>query len=400
MIQKITKILFALLILSMISINFSNATIFITEMSTSSASSTITESIVINNDTQLMEFVSAHSLAGSGTNASPYIIESLMFNIPYSKPTGYNQSNLPILTIQNTQKNIIIRNLKFDIGEEVLAMVYLKNISNIQIINNEFNPTHDISSIEIEGGTNILIKDNSFLNTFGIQIDNYTYKLIGSTSSIDISNNYFENNLRGIFFIDQIHILVHDNYFKNCTDAVDNFQSEDYSYSNVYRNIFDSGTSGITFYRYTEGYANIYENHFFNNSETNIVLYVPINGTINNNNFIVNNNGFPLDKDFYIGFNLSLTDLTFDNGTAGNYYSSYQGNDTNNNGIGDQPYFNDKYPLMEPIIFTIESAGKNYNLPFFPPANSSPFEVLPIFLVSLVCLTIVYLFVRKRKINY
>jgi len=120
---------------------------------------------------------------------------------------------------------------------------------------------------------------------------------------------------------------------------------------------------------------------------------------------------------------LSSSDHTvnhFDNGTKGNYYDDYQGNDANWDGVGDSPYtiqethwdeelksdvtvvfFQDNYPLMSPFdidSFRIELpnwAGTIDNLDSDP----GPFPIVPVLIIAVVVIVtgaglLVYL--RKR----
>jgi len=71
----------------------------------------------------------------------------------------------------------------------------------------------------------------------------------------------------------------------------------------------------------------------------------PKNNTLHHNNFMENNMGNAHDK--WIN--------TWDDGSEGNYWDDYTGNDANGDGIGDEPYNipggnnKDRYPLVEPL---------------------------------------------------
>jgi len=80
---------------------------------------------------------------------------------------------------------------------------------------------------------------------------------------------------------------------------------------------------------------------FWNNASQN-VFYL--------NNFV--NNTENVEK-YVTDFQEFPTNI-WDNGTTGNYWSDYNGTDTNSNGIGDTPYIieennQDNYPLMEQV---------------------------------------------------
>ncbi len=70
-----------------------------------------------------------------------------------------------------------------------------------------------------------------------------------------------------------------------------------------------------------------------------------LNNTIYHNNFVSNYIRFPPDVD---------TVNSWDNGEEGNYWSDYNGTDTDGDGIGNTPYIidennQDRYPLMNPV---------------------------------------------------
>jgi hypothetical protein len=75
------------------------------------------------------------------------------------------------------------------------------------------------------------------------------------------------------------------------------------------------------------------------------------------------------------------TDIVlWDNGTAGNYWSSYSGADADSDGIGDTPYIidennQDNFPLMAPSDIT--------DIPEFPSSI-----ILPLFLTATFLVTV------------
>jgi hypothetical protein len=74
---------------------------------------------------------------------------------------------------------------------------------------------------------------------------------------------------------------------------------------------------------------------------------------IYSNNFVNNTENVQNDM-VTAGFNITVAVNSWDNGTAGNYWSNYNGTDNDGDGIGDTPYIideqnKDNYPLMNPV---------------------------------------------------
>jgi parallel beta-helix repeat protein len=124
-------------------------------------------------------------------------------------------------------------------------------------------------------------------------------------------------------------------------------------------------------------YAGIYvhdgsnDNVFFQNTIENNVIglytYCPSN-TFYHNNFINNTNQCS-----------AMPPLILDNGVEGNYWSDYDGSDTNLDGIGDSQLatglFTDRYPLMGIFTnFTIDYEKQSYFLSTICNSTISNFE--------------------------
>ena len=86
--------------------------------------------------------------------------------------------------------------------------------------------------------------------------------------------------------------------------------------------------------------------YFGSNEPGNIPTGVVLSG----NQFV--NNIDQLSGCVCVDFNVAETKHTWDNGSRGNYWSDYNGTDSNGDGIGDTPYVidvlnEDRYPLMQ-----------------------------------------------------
>ena len=132
-------------------------------------------------------------------------------------------------------------------------------------------------------------------------------------------------------------------------------------YALNYNNVIGSNIGGL----FLLGNNNtIVGNAISNNEFYGICLVYSHNNKINHNN-IVNNT-----ENGYDGYG---TGNVWDNGypSGGNYWSDYTGNDTNRDGIGEDPYNIpggdgvDRYPLMEPWSESCTLEKKMLNVPFF-----------------------------------
>ena len=127
--------------------------------------------------------------------------------------------------------------------------------------------------------------------------------------------------------------------------------SLDYSDHNLITyNDLTNSVQGIDFQEASEN--TVYGNNIAHHSSTGVSMWGGRDNLIFYNNFVSCGAGGRDGR--YI----------WDNGTIGNYWSNYNGTDTDNNGIGDEPYiFNvfstmgyndivniDNYPLMEPPV--------------------------------------------------
>ena len=111
-------------------------------------------------------------------------------------------------------------------------------------------------------------------------------------------------------------------------------------------------TAGTGFLRYADIEGNTFEDSEIGFAMGAASNYVDIR--VNGNNFI--NNG----QDVY--FESPMAPVQWDEGDSGNYWDRYDGEDLDNNGIGDTPYVinslnADNYPLMKPITYEESTDG-------------------------------------------
>ncbi len=219
--------------------------------------------------------------------------------------------------------------------------------------------------------------------------------------------------------------LVSDNHLNNCNYTFAENNPPPYGIgvggsNNIVARNYIIGTNGSAINLGTSSDNTIFGNQIGNNKIgiRTMAIYSQIsaeNNTIYNNNFVNNQENYR-DEMIMIAPN-SVT--KWDYNTIGNYWSNYNGSDTNGDGKGDTPYLidannRDNYPLMNLVDITqISNLPKPSPFPTPIPSNNlmplnspnpSPYPsptvpefswliILPLFLsiLSIVVLT------RKRK---
>jgi len=228
------------------------------------------------------------------------------------------------------------------------------------------------AGIKVISNCNIITGNNAGSNGYGI--------LLSSSSNNTITENNASNNgFNGIWLSSSSNNTItgniannngHDGIFlvsSRSNNTITGNSANNNGWNGIY--LFDSSDNNII----TGNTAN-------NNSGTGILLGHSNNNTITGNNATNNAYGIKLyyysnDNKIYLNNFINNADNVYSynstniwNSTSkitytynssqytdylGNYWSDYEGNDTNGDGIGDTPYSidsdKDKYPLMEPF---------------------------------------------------
>ena len=220
-------------------------------------------------------------------------------------------------TIQSPESSLLIWNRK--------RGIHLLDVSNCNISGNSIlrNAYHE--GIWLYGASENTITGNK------VEGGDSGIKLEFSSSNI-ITNNSVLGNQEGISLHEANLNSFHTNFVVNNTYG---FVVSDSNDNSFYANNITSYDHGVLI-----GKPGGYVTHVTNN-------------TFHHNNFVNNAVNFGTYQ-VVVGVNY------FDDGKEGNYYSDYQGEDNNGDGIGDTPYIidannKDKYPLMLPINFTESS---------------------------------------------
>ena len=396
--QKVKSII--LLIIFILPAIITSTSVLSTTNDQTSKNNVTTTNIEINGNSELENFIATNGFSGSGTITSPYIIKDLIFNVFINETSGFNQSRIPLLQLKNTNMYVIIKNCSFNQQRAGSGgTFYFSNVSNVQILQNDFTAINNIGGILILSSGNITVKDNIFKNGGGI----YLQSLINPKANeiIEICNNYFENIGRALWIQDQNYILIHDNYFKNNSDeAIYNAGPFDGSILTIYHNIFDSNTNGIyNYFLSDDGETFIFSNHFFNQKRYDLYFLM------SNYTAIVYNNNFIYNSSYYIDLAIVSAfkqyNLTLYNGTEGNYFSGYNGKSINTYFTDQQSYYNfDPHPLEKPVYFNITIQGKIYQQPSFSKPDALSKLLYPIFLLGgfTVLIAILIIIMKKKRL--
>jgi len=212
----------------------------------------------------------------------------------------------------------------------------------------------DYKGIDMSGRSNVTIKNTSIKGfTYGIHINSSSHNtlfgnkitnnrygvfLCDSSYNIIFGNNMTANEYYGIFLSNSSYNCISEN------EVIGNFDAgiflTIYSSCNVISgNYIKPRGGGVWIWQYSKNNSfigNIVENRYA------IDLSLCSNNHIYGNSFVNNT----------VKVSISNSTNLWDNGFEGNYWSDYNGKDTDGDGVGDTPYIidennQDNYPLMD-----------------------------------------------------
>ncbi|MEM3578294.1 MAG: NosD domain-containing protein [Candidatus Bathyarchaeia archaeon] len=184
--------------------------------------------------------------------------------------------------------------------------------------------------------TNVTIRNGNIRNfQYGIYLESASHNFIHG-------NNISANSYDGItiYFSSNNNEIVDNHIENNGWFGIGIYYSNNNS---ITRNTIINNNDGIWLYYALNN--TISENNISTNNEHGIELYHASDNNIFHNNFV--NNSYQA----YTEDSINIWDNSYPSG--GNYWSDYQGVDSNGDGIGDTPYIIDEnnkdcYPLMKP----------------------------------------------------
>jgi parallel beta-helix repeat protein len=309
-----------------------------------------------------------------------------------STPTEYGQYNGPeetaITLIGRT--NVVVKNFRITLFSKgivvnsstysmvinnsitsVFSSIYLGNSNSNKILSNTIEKTLGVP-ILLRGSNNIVSGNNITQNPDGGIIITSSYD--NNSKNNTISENILDRNSQNIEIGGKENTVTRN----TVSGGAPNVWLRD-SDNIVSQNLIREGSYGIQI----ESTGNsIFENTIEKNLWAILAdssLMFPNN--IYRNNFVNNTKNVVYDSGYTTA---EIPNFNFDNGREGNYWSHYNGTDSNGDGIGDTEYVValgsskgenlDRYPLMEPVtispISSISPSPSTSPTPSPSPSNS------------------------------
>ena len=233
--------------------------------------------------------------------------------------------------------------------------IYLKNSSSNTILKNNISNNNHLGVYLYESSNN-KITGNTIINN-----SNHGISLIRSSNNT-LTENMITNN--DAFGIELWHL---------CNNNTLSSNNISYNYWGIHL---------------LKSYNNsIFENNLANSSYYDVFLQNSSNNSVYHNSFI-NTSLKAYDNSNNTWYNLNLKE--------GNYWEDYNGNDTNNDGIGDKPYNirggdnQDKYPLMKPYGTELPKKPEGIDTSFI-----YPMLIIAMIVAIIFCLPIAYYWRKK-----
>jgi parallel beta-helix repeat protein len=210
----------------------------------------------------------------------------------------------------------------------------------------------------------------ALIDCSGIRVENldlsgsYHGVFLGSTINSIITNNKFHSNLFGV----NLNAASNNTIIGNIIIGYENGVGleADSSQNTIHENDITRNNVGVYI---DSASGNVITLNNIRDSDTGIYTQYSGSNSIHHNNFIDNAKNWDDTGLAPFPFGPSVSVNMWDDGSEGNYWSDYDGEDFNGDGVGDTPYVlgtnnTDRYPLMNPVAIPAVSDGSEETEPF------------------------------------